>query len=263
VGVLRLSATTMATRPLCFERVRAARPCSQKTSAVRPGATLPSNQPSRETEQTKAVDLPVIPRRFDQALPTPPLARPHAADASDERPPASRLANRGQRVAGARATPAGRREADPTDQPRPDHARGEVRVLWHRLRAPLPAGVSHVMSLRLGFAPSCPDGALADIAMDVQVHADGLFGDLDARLLAQVLGEPSGASSWRCPVPPYGDPARSLAAVRRALAAVTRRSRPGAVRRGTASNPPVKYRLRTRTTVSWLRSTVWAIWLEV
>jgi hypothetical protein len=59
------------------------------------------------------------------------------------------------------------------------------------------------------------------------------------------------------------DPTRSRAAVRRALAAVTVRSRPGALRHGTASTPPVMNRLSTRTTVSWLRSTVWAIWVEV
>jgi hypothetical protein len=29
-------------------------------------------------QQAKAVDLPIIPRRFDQALPTATLARPHA-----------------------------------------------------------------------------------------------------------------------------------------------------------------------------------------
>jgi len=55
VWVLRLEASTMATRPRCSERATAARTCSQNTSAVRPGATRPSNQPSRETEQTKAV----------------------------------------------------------------------------------------------------------------------------------------------------------------------------------------------------------------
>jgi hypothetical protein len=119
------------------------------------------------------------------------------------------------------------------------------------------------MSLRLGFAPKSPGGTLADIAMGMQVHADSLFGDLDARVLAQVLRLAARWSSWRCPVPKHGDPARSLASLSASQAAVTRRSPPGAVRRGTASNPPVKYRVRTRTTVSWLRSTVWAIWLEV
>src|SRR2546428_2292497 len=37
-------------------------------------------------------------------------------------------------------------------------------------------------------------------------------------------------SSWPCPVPLHGDPPRSRGVVRRALAAVTVRSRPGAVR---------------------------------
>ena len=51
--------------------------------------------------QAKAIDLAIIPRRFDQALPTSTLATPHAAHASGERPPASHLADRGPRVAEA------------------------------------------------------------------------------------------------------------------------------------------------------------------
>src|SRR5947209_4883354 len=53
VWVLRLSAITMATRPRCFERATAARTCSQNISAVRPGATRPSNQPSRQSSRPK------------------------------------------------------------------------------------------------------------------------------------------------------------------------------------------------------------------
>src|SRR5258708_1355497 len=59
----------------------------------------------------------------------------------------------------------GRRAADTTDQPRPDHARVEVRGLGHRLTAPLPAGVSHVVGFLLGLAPEGPGGAFADVIM--------------------------------------------------------------------------------------------------
>ena len=41
----------------------------------------------------------------------------------------------------------------------------EVRVLWYRLRAPLPAGVSHVIGFRFGFAPKRPGGAEAFVVM--------------------------------------------------------------------------------------------------
>jgi hypothetical protein len=56
-------------------------------------------------------------------------------------------------VGGARATPPGRREADPIGQPQPDHERVEVRVSSYRLKEPLPAGVSHVIRLLFCFAP--------------------------------------------------------------------------------------------------------------
>jgi hypothetical protein len=90
------------------------------------------------------------------------------ASASDERPPASHLADTGPLAAGVRARLAGRREADSTDQLRQAHARVEVRVLWYRLTAPLPAGVSHVVGFLLGFAPKRPSRALANVVMSMQ-----------------------------------------------------------------------------------------------
>src|SRR5512135_854463 len=50
---LEMSAITMATRPRRLERATAARTCSQNTSAVRPDATRPSNQPSRQSTRPK------------------------------------------------------------------------------------------------------------------------------------------------------------------------------------------------------------------
>ena len=58
---------------------------------------------------------------------------------------------------------AGRREADPTDQPRPGGERVEVRVLWHRLREPLPLSVSQVIRFLFSLAPERPGGTLADV----------------------------------------------------------------------------------------------------
>src|SRR5256884_8840285 len=77
VWVLRLSAITMATRPRCFERATAARTCSQNTSAVRPGATRPSNQPSRQSSRPKPQTLRLSP---GASLPTSTLAAPHARE---------------------------------------------------------------------------------------------------------------------------------------------------------------------------------------
>ncbi len=68
-------------------------------------------------------------------------------------------------MAEGRAGLAGRREADPTDQPRPSAERVEVRVLWHRLTKPLPAGVSHVVNFLFGLAPERPGWTLADVIM--------------------------------------------------------------------------------------------------
>ena len=74
-------------------------------------------------------------RSLDQALPTPPDAGTIHEGASGERLIGSHPAKRGRLAARG---PAGRREADPTDQPRPDLWRAEVRVLWHRLTEPPP-----------------------------------------------------------------------------------------------------------------------------
>jgi hypothetical protein len=63
-----------------------------------------------------------------------------------------------------------------------------------------------------------------------------------------ILQRATRCSSSRYSRPPHGDPTRSRAATRRALAAVIFRSRPGGVRRGTASSPPAKKRLSTRAT---------------
>jgi hypothetical protein len=90
-------------------------------------------------------------------------------------------------VGGAQATLAGRQEVDPTDQPRPSHARVEGRVLQvlgHRLRAPLPSCVSHVIGLLLGLAPQRPGGTFTVEAMGMQVDAHGLLSHLDVCLLA-------------------------------------------------------------------------------
>ena len=67
---------TMATRPRCLERATALHTCWQKTSAVRPAATRPSNP----VQQAKTVDFALIPRCFDQALPAPSFSRPDARE---------------------------------------------------------------------------------------------------------------------------------------------------------------------------------------
>ena len=76
VCVLRLSTITIATRPRRFERATAARTCSQNTSAVREGG-YPAIEPAiTPVEQAKAIDLAVVSRGLDQALPTPPFSTP-------------------------------------------------------------------------------------------------------------------------------------------------------------------------------------------
>ena len=165
VWVLRLEAFTMATRPRCLERATAARTCWQNTSAVRPGATRPPSQPSRQSTRPK----PETDADYPQAL-RPGVAHVAPCDtrhasASDGKPPASHLADTDPLAAAERARLQGRREADSTDQPQPDHARVEVRGRWSRLTEPLPAGVSHVIGFLLGFTPQRPGGAFADVVM--------------------------------------------------------------------------------------------------
>src|SRR5436305_13665880 len=78
VWVLRLSASTMATRPRCLERATAAHTCatSHIGSASRSDAAIePAIAP---VDQAKAIDPPIISRRFDQALATTTLATPDA-----------------------------------------------------------------------------------------------------------------------------------------------------------------------------------------
>src|SRR6266700_4055336 len=53
VCVLRLSVITRAMRSRRLERATAARTWSQNTSAVRPGATRPPSQPSRQSTRPK------------------------------------------------------------------------------------------------------------------------------------------------------------------------------------------------------------------
>src|SRR6266699_932037 len=93
------------------------------------------------------------------------LCNTRRASASDGRPPASHLAGTSQHLAPARATLPGQREADSTDQPRLSHAQVEVRLLWCRLTAPLPSGVSHVILFLGGLAPQRPGGPLTDVPM--------------------------------------------------------------------------------------------------
>ncbi len=80
VWVLRLSAITMATRPRCLERATATRTCSTSHISGASGsdpATLPAIAP---VDQTKAVDLAIISRSLDQALPTSTDASPQARE---------------------------------------------------------------------------------------------------------------------------------------------------------------------------------------
>jgi hypothetical protein len=66
----------MTTRPRCFERATAARTCatshisgaSRSNSAIEP-AIAP-------VHQAEAIDLVIVPRRFDQALPAPSFEAP-------------------------------------------------------------------------------------------------------------------------------------------------------------------------------------------
>src|SRR5437764_5525002 len=80
VCVLRLSVITRAMRPRSLERATAARTCSQNTSAVRPGATRPSNQPSRQSSRPKPHTLRLSPGASRHSLPTSTLAAPHARE---------------------------------------------------------------------------------------------------------------------------------------------------------------------------------------
>src|SRR5215470_9490756 len=78
VWVLRLSAITMATRPRCLERATALRTCAAEHISSASGsntATLPAITP---IHQAKTRHFPIIPRRFDQALPASSFSRPHA-----------------------------------------------------------------------------------------------------------------------------------------------------------------------------------------
>src|SRR5207248_2492759 len=80
VWVLRLSAITMATRPRCLERATAARTCatSHLGSASRSDSAIePAIAP---VDQAKAINPPIISRRFDQALPTTTEASPEACE---------------------------------------------------------------------------------------------------------------------------------------------------------------------------------------
>src|SRR5947208_4129351 len=80
VWVLRLSAITMATRPRCLERATAARTCAASHIGGAPGNN-PAIEPAiTPVDQTKAVDLAIVPRRFDQALPTSTLATLHPCE---------------------------------------------------------------------------------------------------------------------------------------------------------------------------------------
>jgi hypothetical protein len=83
------------------------------------------------------------------------------------RPLGSHPADRGQLAEVGPANQEGRREADSTDQLRPGRGRVEVRVLWHRLTTPLPAGVSHVIGFLFGLAPQSPSRTLTDILMSM------------------------------------------------------------------------------------------------
>ncbi len=65
-------------------------------------------------------------------------------------------------------------------------------MLWHRLREPLPAGVSHVIRLLFGLAPQCPGGTLTDTSVRMQVDAHRLLRDRNAGLPPQVAGEQLG-----------------------------------------------------------------------
>lgn len=87
------------------------------------------------------------------------------ASGLDERPLASHLEGRGQRVGAARANLQGQWEADPTGQPRPDQERVAVRVSLYRRKEPLPAGVSHVIRFLFRLAPQCPGRTFANVVM--------------------------------------------------------------------------------------------------
>src|SRR5258706_1034395 len=95
--------------------------------------------------------------------------------------------------------------------------------------------------------------------MGMEVDPHGLVGDSHPGLLAQVIGEQLGR-----PVGGFLTHRRAgSSSITRSNSAsqadVIARSRPGEVRRGTASNPPDKKRLSTRATVSSLRNTISAM----
>jgi hypothetical protein len=59
----------------------------------------------------------------------------------------------------------------------------------------VPAGVSHVIYLLCCLTPERPGGTFADIVVSIELHPHGLFGHLNACLLAQVC-----RASFRAPV---------------------------------------------------------------
>jgi hypothetical protein len=110
--------------------------------------------------------LAIVPRRFDQALPTSPFGSPDTREGRVKCHLHFILQIEESRVAQGGANPAGRREADPTNQLPPGHERVEVRVRSHRLTEPLPSRVSHVIGLRFGLAlASVQMGREASVAM--------------------------------------------------------------------------------------------------
>jgi hypothetical protein len=137
VGVLRLEVFTMATRPRCLERVTALRTCAASHISGASGSN-PAIEPAiTPVQQAKPIHLPIISRRFDQALPATPFSRPEPRQGRMKSHLHLILQIQESRVGGARATPPGRREADPIGQPQPDHERVEVRVSSYRLKEPL------------------------------------------------------------------------------------------------------------------------------
>src|SRR4249920_3334884 len=78
VWVLRLSAITIATRPRCVGASHGSTHLLVEHIGS-PSRSDPAIEPAiAPVDQPKAKDHAVIPRRFDQALPTSTLARPHA-----------------------------------------------------------------------------------------------------------------------------------------------------------------------------------------
>jgi len=143
-------------------------------------------------------------------------------------------------------------------QPRPARSRVEGVACQPRPSSPPPAGGSHIPRLCRGCTFVRPRRALADSPSGMERQADGLVGHGN-RGLARQLRRQQPRGPWALGTPTSGG-ARSMLRRRAAChSGGTVRAIPDACCGGRAAPPPGSKRVRTRSTVSWLRKTLAAI----